>query len=78
MYQALLRGLYMSKKFEYLVESLDDLVDTIKYNDFDNKYSDLINQVSKDVDIDLFNELLNKTIEYWYKLGKYVGMIESL
>ncbi len=78
MYQALLRGLYMSKKFEYLVESLDDLVDTIKYNDFDNKYSDLINKVSKDVDIDLFNELLNKTIEYWYKLGKYVGMIESL
>ena len=78
MYQALLRGLYMSKKFEYLVESLDDLVDTIKYNDFDNKYSDLINKVSKDVDIDLFNELLNKTMEYWYKLGKYVGMIESL
>ena len=78
MYQALLRGLYMSKKFEYLVESLDDLVDTIKYNDFDNKYSDLINKDSKDVDIDLFNELLNKTIEYWYKLGKYVGMIESL
>lgn len=68
----------MSKKFEYLVESLDNLVDTIKYNDFDNKYSDLINQVSKDVDIDLFNGLLNKTIEYWYKLGKYVGMIESL
>lgn len=68
----------MSKKFEYLVESLDDLVDAIKYNDFDNKYSDLINQVSKDVDIDLFNESLNKTIEYWYKLGKYVGMIESL
>lgn len=78
MYLALLRGLCMNKKFQYLAESLDDLVDTIKYNDFDNKYSDLINKVSKDVDIDLFNELLNKTIEYWYKLGKYVGMIESL